>query len=54
MVQLVSNIFLFVPDWLLGVLFVHRDVEKLLGHWIINRYFQILMVLFIFNCATVD
>ena len=31
MAQLVFNVFLFVADWLLGVLFVHQDVKKLTG-----------------------
>ena len=45
MVQLVFDIFLFVADWFLGVLFVHGDVEKFLNF---NVFY------FIFNCATVD
>ena len=31
MAQLVFNVFLFVADWFIGVLFVPLDVEKLTG-----------------------
>ena len=55
MAQLVFDVFLFVTDWFLGVLFVHKDVENVTGtldqKWIF-LYFNIFH--FIFDCATVE
>ena len=55
MAQLVFDVFLFVADWFLCVLFVHEDVEKLTGTLDHKRIFLNSNVFyFIFNCATVD
>ena len=39
MVQVVFDVFLFVADWFLSVLFVHGDVEKLSGTFDHKRVF---------------
>ena len=46
MAQLVFDVFLFVADWFLGVLFVHKDVEKLTGTVDHKRVFLNFNVLF--------
>ena len=55
MAQLVFDVFFFVTDWFLSVLFLHEDVQKLTGtldhKWVFlnsNAFY------FTFNCATVD
>ena len=48
MVQLVFEVFLFVADWFLGVLFVHGDVEKLTGTLHHKRLFLNFNVFFLF------
>ena len=54
MVQLVFDIFLFLVDWFLGVLFVHGDIEKLTGTLDHKQVFlNFNLFYFIFNCATV-
>ena len=55
MTQLVFDVFLFVADWFLGVLFIHEDIEKLTGTLDLKRVFLNFNVFyFIFNYATVD
>ena len=55
MARLVFDVFLFVADWFLGVLFVLEDVEKLTGTLDHKRTFLSFNgFYFIFNCATVD
>ena len=56
MVQVVFDVFLFVADWFLSVLFIHGDVEKLTGtldHKPVFLNFNVFFY-FTFNCATFD